>query len=699
MKTLSKCAEEIAAIPEFNWTEKYFENAAEFLYHKEGGKPKSGSPNVLVSELNQLVSLGCKGEDVDGNINFLFFDIDVGHGNNPCKTKQEAIEEGYRLRKFFQGRADIHLSKSGQGVHVLHRITGCKIPYPMAPLLTKGIAKHLNLKCDTTPLGRQSVWLWTRDLSPCSFTPIEDQEQGNGTLKSYEKMLAMFNSTNTTVVNTKPIPTISATKPASEQTHPAARYKREHTCREWLEIKGWKLCGTGVNHTNGLEQKHYTRPGKDSGISGNITLHKDGYELFKCFTSSDPILSATGGDGTGVYNAYELYSAYEHNGNEEEAFETLKEFYKKETDQQNEEKFKFANKFLDQLLGTATVQLQPNTDGWEIRSVRKTVRENTIVRPKILIEGVCYRGGKISISAPSKGRKTFTLMHLAYCVATGTDWMGHKVNQGKVLYVNLELMDFSFFDRGRAIERNMGLNPNDTGFDEELHEVNLRGKMVTIEAMQKFFKDKKPENYSLIIVDPLYKILGRRSENDASEMGDLLNRLENIASNAGASLAVAHHFAKGNAAGKEIIDRSSGSGVIARDGDTIISLTPHEEEDCFTMDFVVRDFEPVAPRVLRWQYPYFRADASLDPQNLKLPKGKMKAGPLSIEDLEGAIQDCLENTPEPKSIEEITLKVGHVHRTRTLIGLMVKTGKVITQDVQKGGMGRPTKLYTLKRDE
>lgn len=691
MKTLCECAEEIYAQKEHSWTEKFFKDANHFIFNR-GEKTTSARPTAWAPE--DLSRLGCRGDNIDGNLTFLFFDLDVGHGNEKHKydTTDEALETAYKIREFFKGRASIRLSKSGKGVHVHHLVTGCEVPYEYGPVLAKGIANHLNIKCDHSVHGRQCCWFWERDAGPDAFKLIEEQVKGKARREDYDRMLTMFSKTEEPKKDTATVPLKKNVDLSDRTLHPADRYNANHTCREWLEKNDWVFVNTTMKQPENKPQHHFRRAGKDEGVSGNI-MEMDGHEVFHCFTSSDPVLHPR------AYNPFQMYSAYVHGGDVDKATQVLGREYeaefKKTVDEPN---FKFANSVLDKLLNLAPAPAQPNTDGWEIRSVRKTVRENTIVRPKVLIEGVCYRGGKISISAPSKGRKTFTLMHLAYCVATGTDWMGHKVNQGKVLYVNLELMDFSFFDRSRAIERNMNLNPNDTSLDDVFHEVNLRGKMVTIEAMQKFFQDKKPENYSLIIVDPLYKILGKRSENDASEMGDLLNRLENIAGNAGASLAVAHHFAKGNAAGKEIIDRHSGSGVVARDGDTIVTLTPHEEEDCFTMDFTLRDFEPVKPRVLRWQYPFFRADPSLDPEALKVPRGKVKAATLSVEDLEGAIYDYLENATEPKSIDEITLKVGHVHRTRTLIGLMVKAGKVTTQDVPNG-KGRPTKSYTLTRIE
>ena len=77
------------------------------------------------------------------------------------------------------------------------------------------------------------------------------------------------------------------------------------------------------------------------------------------------------------------------------------------------------------------------------------------------------------------------------------------------------------------------------------------------------------------------------------------------------------HFAKGNAAAKETIDRISGSGVFARDPDSLITFTKHEEEDAYTIEMVLRNLPPVKPFVVRWQWPLFRREESLDPAHLK----------------------------------------------------------------------------------
>src|ERR1051326_1856867 len=85
---------------------------------------------------------------------------------------------------------------------------------------------------------------------------------------------------------------------------------------------------------------------------------------------------------------------------------------------------------------------------------------------------------------------------------------------------------------------------------------------------------------------------------------------------------MASHFAKGNASAKESIDRISGSGVFARDPDSLITFTKHEEEGAFTVEMVLRNLPPVEPFVVRWHPPLFRRADELDPTKLKQAGGR-----------------------------------------------------------------------------
>jgi hypothetical protein len=101
----------------------------------------------------------------------------------------------------------------------------------------------------------------------------------------------------------------------------------------------------------------------------------------------------------------------------------------------------------------------------------------------------------------------------------------------------------------------------------------------------------------------------------------MLNILESLAVKMGAAVAYGAHFSKGNQAGKESIDRISGSGVYARDADSLVMMTKHEEDGAFTIEPTLRNFAPVKAFVMRWNFPLMEEARELDPAKLKKVPG------------------------------------------------------------------------------
>ena len=130
-------------------------------------------------------------------------------------------------------------------------------------------------------------------------------------------------------------------------------------------------------------------------------------------------------------------------------------------------------------------------------------------------------------------------------------------------------------------------------------------------------RESRRTRYVLIIIDPVYKLLGARDENKAGDIASLLNEIEMLAVKTGAAVAFGAHYSKGNQSQKESIDRIGGSGVFARDPDTILNFTRHEENDCFMVEMTLRNHPPIEPFVVRWEYPLFIVENALDPVRLK----------------------------------------------------------------------------------
>ena len=219
--------------------------------------------------------------------------------------------------------------------------------------------------------------------------------------------------------------------------------------------------------------------------------------------------------------------------------------------------------------------------------------------PPQVIKGMLHRGSKCVVGGTSKGRKTWALIPLGLAVATGRNWWGFNTTKGKVLYINFELQDFVAHDRISRIMEAMGIN--DAGnFDVW----NLRGYACDLEIIgPQITEAVTSRQYDLMIVDPIYKLLGDKDENAAGEIGIVMNAIEQICHISGAALVFGHHYAKGDVASKSSIDRMSGSGVFARDPDCIISLTDHNEDEHFIVEPTLRAFAPVAPFVIRWTFP------------------------------------------------------------------------------------------------
>lgn len=274
--------------------------------------------------------------------------------------------------------------------------------------------------------------------------------------------------------------------------------------------------------------------------------------------------------------------------------------------------------------------------------------------PPEIVEGLLYRGSTMVYGGASKTNKTFALMDLAVSVATGSPWWDLKTTEGKVLYLDFELQPHFFRNRLDRILTAKGLL-NDK---DNLDVWNLRGHAADISKLTPQILERiKDTPYRMIIVDPIYKVLGRRDENSAGDVNSLMNELDSIAVASDAAIVAGHHFSKGNKSGSESKDRISGSGVFARSPDAIVTVTPHEKEDVYSIETTLRNHKRMDPFCLRWSYPLMVRCNEEDPANLKKPglfKEKFKAddvlrslyaNPLTTREWEKAACDDLKMSP------------------------------------------------------
>jgi hypothetical protein len=205
------------------------------------------------------------------------------------------------------------------------------------------------------------------------------------------------------------------------------------------------------------------------------------------------------------------------------------------------------------------------------------------------------------------------LLDLALSVATGTRFLHWNTNQGKVLFINFEIQKAFIKDRLEVLMKRRGIKNV-----ELLDFWNLRGKTADFEALvMNIIKEVEGKYYALIILDPIYKAMVGKSENMAGSVGVVSNQIERLAERSGAAVVYAHHFTKGDPKKKAVIDRMSGSGVFARDADSIITLTEHTETDCYTVEMILRNLAQQPAFVVQWDYPVMIEREDLDPEDIQ----------------------------------------------------------------------------------
>ena len=242
--------------------------------------------------------------------------------------------------------------------------------------------------------------------------------------------------------------------------------------------------------------------------------------------------------------------------------------------------------------------------------------------PPQIIEGILHQGCKMILGGTSKSNKSWCLLDLAISVASGQPWWGRRCTKLPVVYINFELHPWALAERLGAL---CAARPDCKDIGRSLALWNLRGHNADLSLLRPKLEEQLARHqFGLIIIDPAYKVLGNRDENANGEIASLMNEFEAMAQKTGAAVVVAHHFAKGDSTAKNALDRMSGAGAWARDPDSIVVLTPHEEPDCFTVTSILRNLPQLPEFVVGWDFPLMRIANDLNPDALRRPQAKNK---------------------------------------------------------------------------
>lgn len=279
-----------------------------------------------------------------------------------------------------------------------------------------------------------------------------------------------------------------------------------------------------------------------------------------------------------------------------------------------------------------------------------------------LIGGILREGNKMIITGESKAGKTCLSQNLAVCIAEGRPWLNKfQCEEGKVLYMNLEVEAASLFNRFRLIYAANGWKPTEKC--QNIIPWNLRGHAIPLDKLadKVIRRCRNTGPYKAIILDPLYKVQ-QGDENSAEAIIKFTNALDKICHETGAAIIYDHHHPKGSTGDRKVIDRGSGSGVFSRDADAICDISflePGKQllevigkqiengEKPMQISFVLRDFKDIQPLNIWFAFPVHYIDTT------NLLEGAPVEG-----SREANLQQSSKRTTESERIE--TLRQGFV---------------------------------------
>lgn len=195
-----------------------------------------------------------------------------------------------------------------------------------------------------------------------------------------------------------------------------------------------------------------------------------------------------------------------------------------------------------------------------------------------LIEGVLrYREVALLTSRAKRG-KTWLTGQLAVCIATGRPWMGHDVQQGRVLFIDPELKPKTLRKRLQLITRAM--NADEATVNHNIKRWSLRGALTregNVADITAIAHDLEllGEQFDLVVLDSSSAFLeaGTEENDNAAIRRFLTGHVARIAKATGGAVLVVHHEGKGATGDRAAEDRARGAGAWVDCPDVVLQMS------------------------------------------------------------------------------------------------------------------------------
>lgn len=178
-----------------------------------------------------------------------------------------------------------------------------------------------------------------------------------------------------------------------------------------------------------------------------------------------------------------------------------------------------------------------------------------------IVENLIPRGTIGQVFAPPGAGKSFMALDMAAHVANGEPWGDLRTVPGSVVFLAGEGVD-GVYRRLAAIEQEKGL-------DTSKVIIGTMPQFASKDHLKRLYKElSQVEDLCMVVIDTVARAMMGLSENDAGDMGLLVDAMGKIAKGLNCTVCAIHHTAKNN------VDSSRGSGALTGGVDFELKLKP-----------------------------------------------------------------------------------------------------------------------------
>jgi len=290
--------------------------------------------------------------------------------------------------------------------------------------------------------------------------------------------------------------------------------------------------------------------------------------------------------------------------------------------------------------------------------------------------------GSVALFAGAPGsKKTWCLLNLAACVASGKDWLGRPTRQMPVLIVDEESGRRRLFDRMGKVIRGLGLNDNLPLYATVMAGFDLRSD----EGADALTDVIRQTNAGLVIIDALADVAVGADENSVKDVMPLMLNLRRIAEELDVAVCSIHHTNKANG-------QYRGSTAIAGAVDLLVTIRSGSKEALVQFEIEkTRDGEPGTFYGMA-QWDSF-ADTFILTETAQSKTPKFSASEVEILEYLGAAMQA--------TIDEIEQAVTSCSpaRARRVIHALASGGWLERVNLTSGGRGQKAIYRLSKRGE